>query len=107
MDAADPYNALAMAHSCGRSIELLISDIDLAAGKSGIDLARELSARDPSLNVLLMSAGKRPPADIPSGWRFLEKPFPLGDLLDCIQELCPAIKPAATSFRSAGNQSAA
>jgi hypothetical protein len=46
---------LSKASAIGRPVHLLISDIDLAARKTGIDLAREPAANDPSMSVVLMS----------------------------------------------------
>jgi DNA-binding NtrC family response regulator len=105
-DAASPSAALSFARSIGRPIELLIADIELAADKSGVDLARELSRSAPAMNVLLMSAGN-PPANIPSAWRFLEKPFPVTTFLDCVCDLCGAIYVMSGSASRVRSQSAA
>ena len=88
MDAADPDLAWSMARSIGQPIDLLISDIDLGTSRNGVALARALSASELAINVLLMSAGKYPEAVIPSAGRFLEKPVPVPELLDCVNALC-------------------
>ena len=90
--AADPYAALSMAHKAGRPIDLLISGINLCTFINGIDLARELAATNPSMNVLLMSGADCPQCDFPATWRFLPKPFAIQTFLDCVNALCcPAL----------------
>jgi DNA-binding NtrC family response regulator len=88
VEAADAYGALSIARWIDRPITLLISDINLSAGMSGIDLAQELAGTNPSLKVLLMSPTPCSPSDIPASWRFLSKPFPLEAFLDCVTALC-------------------
>jgi DNA-binding NtrC family response regulator len=88
VDAADPFAALSIARKIGRPINLLISDINLCAGISGIDLARELAATNPGLKVLLTSGGDCPQYEISPAWQFLAKPFPIEVFLDCVNALC-------------------
>jgi two-component system, cell cycle sensor histidine kinase and response regulator CckA len=61
-------------------------------GRSGVDVARALVARHPSLTVVLISAhvsaGER--ARLPAGARFLAKPFSGADLARTIRELLAA-----------------
>jgi DNA-binding NarL/FixJ family response regulator len=85
---------LSIVHASEHPPDLLISDIDLSASRSGVDLARELAAENPSTRVLLISGGNSPGA-LPASWRFLAKPFPTAKLLDCVGELCLAARPAA------------
>jgi DNA-binding NtrC family response regulator len=94
IEASSPYGALSIARSIGRPIDLLVSDIDLHAAKTGLELAREIAANNPSAAVLLMSGGDSPVGAIPAEWRFLAKPFPLEVLLDCVSELCRCVRPA-------------
>lgn len=71
-------------------IDLLITDLEMP-GRSGAELARELTALHPSLPVLVVSGS------IPSGglqremqareWKFLAKPYALPDLLDTVRLL--------------------
>ena len=72
-----------------RPIDLLISDIDLSASMNGIDLARELTALNPSIRVLLISGAEHPPSEIPRTWRFLAKPFHVDLFLKQIQPAGP------------------
>jgi hypothetical protein len=55
--------------------------------KTGIDLARELTASNESMKVLLMSARDLPPHGLAPEWRFLAKPFGISALLDSVNEL--------------------
>jgi CheY-like chemotaxis protein len=87
LDASDPHRALSAARDAAHPVDLLISDVDLTAGKTGIDLARELAAENGSMKVVLMSARVLPPGALPPQWRFLAKPFPIAALLDCVNEL--------------------
>lgn len=98
VDASDPFAALSIARKIGRPINLLISDINLCAGISGIDLARELAATNPALKVLLMSGGDCPQYEISSAWQFLAKPFPIEVFLDCVNALCCSGSEPATYF---------
>jgi len=88
LDTPDPYAALSIAQKIGRPIDLLISDINLSAGINGIDLARELAVTNPSMKVLLMSAGDCPQYEISPAWQFLAKPFPIEVFLECVNALC-------------------
>jgi DNA-binding NtrC family response regulator len=107
IEASDAHQALTAAEVLRSPVRLLVSDIGLPGGKNGIDLAREMTARDPSLRVLLMSAGDFPQCDVPPSWRFLPKPFPIGEFLDLVNELCRSFKPARTQPHHAKTRAAA
>lgn len=63
----------------------LVSDLSLP-GMSGFVLAQRMIERYPSLRVTLMSGymDDSTHAERPEGWRFLQKPFELDDLLRCL-----------------------
>ena len=86
--AADPEAALSMLEAAELPVDLLISDIDLGAAKTGIDLAREALAFRPTTKVLLISGTDCPGRRIPSGCRFLAKPFPIPTFLEFVEKLC-------------------
>src|SRR5947209_16286447 len=67
IEAADSCSALAIARTLLRPIDLLITDIRLGSGPSGLDVARELSRTNPEMEVLLMSANDLPESDLPPG----------------------------------------
>jgi PAS domain S-box-containing protein len=78
VQAGDGTQALAMADSQVRSIDLLITDM-VMPGMSGKELAARLAARREGLRVLFISGyapDRIPDVDIPdSGMEFLQKPF--------------------------------
>jgi DNA-binding response OmpR family regulator len=88
MESSNPHDALVMARKLERPIDLLISNIDLTEAKTGMDVAREIVADNPSTRVLLMSGRKIPPCDLPPAWRFLSIPFLTATFLNCVSQLC-------------------
>jgi CheY-like chemotaxis protein len=88
IESSSPDDALVLARQLEYRIDLLISNIDLANAKTGMDAAREIVAKNPSARVLLMSGRRTPPRDIPPGWRFLSIPFPTAAFLNCVSQLC-------------------
>jgi two-component system, response regulator PdtaR len=95
VEAGSPGEAFAIARELGRPIDLLISDIELGDAKTGIDLAGEIAAGNPLMQVLLISGRDRPPREIPPGWRFLAKPFAIAAFLECVRKLCYPVATAA------------
>jgi len=91
LETSDPSAASSTASNGRRLIDLLISDIRLSADITGIDLAHKLTVQNPAMKVLLISATGRPRFQKPSEWRFLEKPFALSDVLDCVSTLCSPV----------------
>jgi DNA-binding NtrC family response regulator len=87
IEAANPYAALSTARNFAGRIDLLISDVNLSASLNGVDLARALTTRTPSMKVLLISAAERPQCEIPQTWRFLAKPFTMESFLECVRAL--------------------
>lgn len=55
-------------------ITLLFTDIDLADGSSGMDLAREFARLRPGVPIIITSGRVRPSA-LPASARFLLKPY--------------------------------
>ncbi|MBU3077892.1 ATP-binding protein [Sphingomonas quercus] len=66
------------------SIDLLISDVNLPKGPSGLELAQMVTARWPYLAVLLMSGGRPEADELPAGTHFLAKPFRPHQLMTAI-----------------------
>ena len=74
----------------GVAFDLLMSDIVMPGGISGVDLARSVSANRPDMAVLLTTgyAGDRmdvAPADLP--WPVLRKPFQVSQLAEMVWAL--------------------
>lgn len=61
----------------GRSVNVLLTDVDMALGGSGYELAQIVSKCWPHIEILVMS-GRQWPArgDLPAGAAFLAKPCP-------------------------------
>jgi signal transduction histidine kinase len=84
--AVDGVNALTILERDG-PFDLLMSDIIMPGGVSGVDLAHVASARDPALAILLTTgyAGEKlamAPADLP--WPLLRKPFRVEQLSEAL-----------------------
>jgi DNA-binding NarL/FixJ family response regulator len=71
IESSNAHDALVMARELACGIDLLISNIDLADARTGMDLAREIVANNPSTRVLLLSLKELPPSDFPLTWKFL------------------------------------
>jgi len=95
--AANGPAALELAASCGRQIQLLVSDVVMPK-MSGSELGEQLVARRPGLKVLYVSGYAENTvlqhglADL--GSRFLQKPFTLKALAAKIREVLDTPKPA-------------
>jgi CheY-like chemotaxis protein len=70
-----------------RSLDLLLTDIELGRGMSGIELAKHLESERPNLRVLLMSGSPQHVAALANSDPFLQKPFAPARLLDKIEEV--------------------
>jgi FixJ family two-component response regulator len=88
IESSHPEDALVLARGLGRRTGLLISNVELAGAKTGMDLAREMVAGNASIKVLLLSGRELAPRDLPAAWRFLSIPFPTAAFLNCVNELC-------------------
>jgi CheY-like chemotaxis protein len=62
------------------SLELMITDVSLAGRKSGVELARIATARNPGLDVIVIS-GRALPEPLPERARFWSKPWAPLDIL--------------------------
>lgn len=56
------------------SIKLILTDVQLADGSSGADLAFEIAATYPHIK-LIVTSGRRRPVHLPEGTQFLPKPY--------------------------------
>ncbi|MET3664081.1 PAS domain S-box-containing protein [Caulobacter sp. 1776] len=88
----------------GVGFDLLMSDIVMPGGISGVDLARSVSVNRPDMAVLLTTgyAGERmdvAPADLP--WPVLRKPFQVERLAEVVSALLAARETPARKKRRA------
>jgi len=66
----------------GNELRAMVTDVNLAGDKSGVDLAQFAKRKFPNLNVVMIS-GRGPPY-IPQDTRFLMKPVLPDELLDAV-----------------------
>jgi two-component system, response regulator PdtaR len=78
LEARTEMEALAVLGAEGH-VTLLFTDIDLADGSSGMDVAHEFARLRPGVPIIITSGRFRPSA-LPAGARFLPKPYSAGDL---------------------------
>jgi DNA-binding NtrC family response regulator len=66
----------------GSELRAMVTDVNLAGDKSGVELAQYAKRKFPGLNVVMIS-GRGPPY-IPQDTRFLMKPYLPEELLDAV-----------------------
>lgn len=88
-----------LSHEAG--ITLLFTDVQLADGSSGADLAHVVAADRPDVHIVVTSGHKRP-AVLPDGTAFLPKPYTVSQLASVVRPI-PALP--APLDRDAGFQS--
>ena len=99
LEAANARDAEAVAYTPGASINLLLTDVILGSGPTGVSLGRTLKAALPALIVLHMSgySTELSSAATTSAERaaFLAKPFTTAQLLDAVHNaLAPQVERA-------------
>lgn len=89
-DAASGPAALELFRDCPERVDIVVTDMVLPGGLTGLDVAEKLRERQPSLEVILTSgysialAGKEL---VPSDHvHFLPKPYSTAQLLNAVQE---------------------
>jgi PAS domain S-box-containing protein len=94
LDAPSPTEAMRVAENATGLIDLLLTDVVMPGGITGVDLANRLVATRPQLEVLYMSGYSEEAAvrfGVPRGeTRFLAKPFLPDDLLAKVADLLEA-----------------
>ena len=94
LDAPSPADAVRVADEAPGPIDLLLTDVVMPGGVTGVDLASRLVASRPQLEVLYMSGYSEEAAvrfGVPRGEaRFLAKPFHPDDLLAKVADLLEA-----------------
>jgi two-component system, cell cycle sensor histidine kinase and response regulator CckA len=73
--AVDGFDALAKGKAHQGTIHLLLSDILMSPGMTGIEVATQLLIERPGMGILLMSAASDGILPSDHGWQFLSKPF--------------------------------
>lgn len=73
------------------NFDALFTDINMPGSVDGLELARRARCKLPRLGVVIGSGGHRPPSNaVPSGSRFLPKPYQFSNIPDCVRELISA-----------------
>ena len=71
-----------------KDVRLLFTDIQMPGKLDGMDLARQVHARWPSVLLVITSGQVRPArAEIPDDGRFVAKPYRPGDVLTQVNNL--------------------
>ena len=92
LEAANGPSALTEAKRHGGRVDLLLTDIVMPGGMTGIDLAAALRHTDPALRVVLMSGYYVEGAvnEVPSGAMFVAKPVSMGDVTRSVRQCLDA-----------------
>jgi two-component system, response regulator PdtaR len=84
---ADSAEAALKVMRTHNGVRLLFTDIRMP-GRDGLDLAREVHARWPSVLLVITSGQMKPaPSDIPDDGRFVAKPYRAKDLFGEVDDL--------------------
>ena len=90
IEASDAQEAL-LELERGAQIDLLFTDVQMPGSVDGLKLAQWVSVRWPRVTLLVSSGSFEPAKDaIPSGGRFLGKPYDFHELLRHVRELTAA-----------------
>lgn len=87
--SSGPEAIRASAERNGR-VSLLVTDVDLAKGISGIELAEHLESIWPDLRVVIMSGSPEHATTLKRKRHFVSKPFAPADFLGKIEEVLAA-----------------
>jgi hypothetical protein len=87
LSASSGPNAMKVAEKTNGTIDLLLSDVDMAQ-MSGPDLGEALKKARPDLHVMLMSGGAKGNLLVLNyGWAFIQKPFVPVKLVKMVTEV--------------------
>lgn len=79
-----------------QSFDALITDIELAGGTNGLELARSCGRLRPDLPIVVVSGGVQPrPGDLPPNAVFVPKPYQISDVMKAIRRQPVAHRHAA------------
>jgi two-component system, response regulator PdtaR len=84
-EAAHAEEALRILCSNSEGVEALFTDINMPGSMNGLELAARARQRWPWLRVMIGSGDR--PASLPSGGRFLLKPYKFSELCERMREL--------------------
>lgn len=81
-EAEGAAEALSILETAGAEIDVVLTDVSLGRGESGVDLSAAIARRNPSLPVIYMSGYDAVLGTLPlsEGRDFIQKPFGARDL---------------------------
>lgn len=89
--AATGWEAVALIEE--KNFDLVVADIRLPGGLDGLDMARHVRARHPSLKCLFISGAQEPVVCDPQLDDFVAKPFRPFELLGCVWKVLRGNQP--------------
>ncbi len=82
VEAGHAADALAILAREADSVQALFTDIHMPGSMDGLELGHHVQSHWPWIAVLVASGKARPsPSDMPTGSRFVEKPYRLSDVV--------------------------
>ena len=89
-EASDGDAAMVILAEHHASIVLLFTDVQMPGPRNGFAVARETARRWPHIAIVVASGQVHPgPDDMPTGARFIGKPFTAGMVHDHVKEILP------------------
>lgn len=78
---------VALRHLDGDGVDVVITDVNLPGGVSGIELALHIQQRHPLTRIILVSGHTRAQlSSLPDRVEFLSKPYRVQQILDLVSE---------------------
>jgi CheY-like chemotaxis protein len=92
VEAANAAEALRVLAACP-DVRVVVTDVEMPPGPSGIELAQHVRERWPYIQVLITS-GRVIPAGLPEGVVFIAKPWTAVSLAECVNKAVGQVGPA-------------
>ena len=86
LEAVDADRAVAILESRS-DIALMVTDIQMPGSMDGLDLARAVHARWPSIKIIVVSGDLKQPIDLPAESRFIGKPLEPRDMISQMRNM--------------------
>jgi CheY-like chemotaxis protein len=102
IEAADALEALRVLEARA-DVSVLITDIEMPPGPSGLDLAAEVRQRWPFVQVIVTSGRVRPSNDeVPQGVVFIPKPWRAESMARCVIEAVERVEGMGPAYPRLG-----
>jgi CheY-like chemotaxis protein len=86
IEAGDADGAVAMLESRS-DIALMVTDIQMPGSMDGVELARAVHERWPSIKIIVVSGHLKQPIDLPAESRFFGKPLEARDMISQMRNM--------------------